>query len=56
MGGAPLYPVHAAHPATAKIISDFGVLKLSMTDTTFATQLIGLDGKVLDSSPTYTCH
>ncbi|WP_432889685.1 discoidin domain-containing protein [Kribbella sp. CA-245084] len=56
MGGAPLYPVHAAHPATAKIISDFGVLKLSMTDTTFTSQLIGLDGKVLDSSPTYTCH
>jgi ribose 5-phosphate isomerase RpiB len=56
MGGAPLYPVHAAHPATAKIISDFGVLKLSMTDSTFATQLIGLDGKVLDSSPTYSCH
>ncbi|WP_328997637.1 discoidin domain-containing protein [Kribbella sp. NBC_00709] len=56
MGGAPLYPVHSAHPATAKIISDFGVLKLSMTDTTFTSQLIGLDGKVLDSSPTYTCH
>ncbi|TDW24559.1 calcineurin-like phosphoesterase family protein [Kribbella kalugense] len=56
MGGAPLYPVHAAHPATAKIISDYGVLKLSMTDTTFTSQLIGLDGKVLDSSPTYTCH
>ncbi|MGW7680464.1 discoidin domain-containing protein [Kribbella sp. NPDC054772] len=56
MGGAPLYPVHAGHPATAKIIEDFGVLKLSMTDTTFASQLIGLDGKVLDSSPTYTCH
>lgn len=56
MGGAPLYPVHAAHPTTAKIVEDFGVLKLSMTDTTFATQLIGLDRKVLDSSPTYTCH
>lgn len=56
MGGAPLYPIKAAHPATAKLISDFGVLKLSMTDSTFATQLIGLDGKVLDSSPTYSCH
>ncbi|MDX2971747.1 discoidin domain-containing protein [Kribbella solani] len=56
MGGAPLYPVSAAHPATAKIVEDFGVLKLSMTDTTFSTQLIGLDSKVLDSSPTYTCH
>src|SRR5262249_24917509 len=56
VGGAPLSPVHAAHPATAKIFSDLGVLKLSMTDTTFTSQLIGLDGKVLDSSPTYPCH
>ncbi|QNE19503.1 alkaline phosphatase [Kribbella qitaiheensis] len=56
-GGASFYPVHAAHPATAKLIHDkSGVLKLSMTDTTFAEQLIGLDNTVLDSSPTYTCH
>ncbi|WP_344221481.1 discoidin domain-containing protein [Kribbella sancticallisti] len=56
MGGMTLYDVHSAHPATAKILSAHGVLKLSMTDTTFSSQLIGLDGKVLDSSPTYTCH
>jgi hypothetical protein len=56
MGGAPLYDVHAAHPATAKILSTYGALKLSMTDNTFSTQLIGLDSKVLDSSPTYSCH
>lgn len=57
MGGANPYPVHAAHPTTAKLLQDtFGVLKLTMTDTTFSEQLIGLDGKVLDSSPTYTCH
>ncbi|MEU4195307.1 discoidin domain-containing protein [Kribbella sp. NPDC026611] len=57
MGGMDAYPVHTPHPATAKLIADtFGVLKLSMTDTTFTSQLIGLDGKVLDSSPTYSCH
>ena len=56
MGGAPLYDVHAAHPTTAKLLQAFGVVKLSMTDTSFSTQLIGLDRSVLDSSPTYTCH
>ncbi|WP_245633905.1 discoidin domain-containing protein [Amycolatopsis jejuensis] len=57
IGGANPYPIHSAHPTTAKLLKDtFGVLKLTMTDTTFESQLIGLDGKVLDSSPTYTCH
>ncbi|MFB9689932.1 discoidin domain-containing protein [Amycolatopsis plumensis] len=55
-GGANLYDLSPAHPTTAKLLKTFGVLKLSMTDTTFQTQLIGVDGKVLDSSPTYTCH
>ncbi|WP_020666692.1 discoidin domain-containing protein [Amycolatopsis nigrescens] len=55
-GGMTLYDVHAAHPATAKLLSEFGVLKLNLSDTTFATQLLGLDGKTLDSSPTYSCH
>jgi hypothetical protein len=55
-GGAPLYDIHAAHPTTAKLLQTFGVLKLSMTGTSFQSQLIGVDGKVLDSSPTYTCH
>ncbi|WP_072482425.1 discoidin domain-containing protein [Amycolatopsis australiensis] len=55
-GGASLYDLHSAHPTTAKLLKTYGVLKLSMTDTSFQTQLIGVDGKVLDSSPTYTCH
>ena len=55
-GGANLYDLSPAHPTTAKLLKTFGVLKLSMTDTSFQTQLIGVDGKVLDSSPTYTCH
>ncbi|RSM43992.1 alkaline phosphatase [Amycolatopsis balhimycina DSM 5908] len=55
-GGAGLYDLKSAHPTTAKLLKTFGVLKLSMTDTSFQTQFIGVDGKVLDSSPTYTCH
>ncbi len=55
-GGANLYDLSPAHATTAKLLKTFGVLKLSMTDTTFQTQLIGVDGKVLDSSQTYTCH
>jgi hypothetical protein len=55
-GGANLYDLSPAHATTAKLLKTFGVLKLSMTDTSFQTQLIGVDNKVLDSSPTYTCH
>ncbi|MGW3966828.1 discoidin domain-containing protein [Amycolatopsis sp. NPDC005003] len=55
-GGANLYDLSPAHPTTAKLLKTFGVLKLSMTDTSFQTQLIGVDGKVLDNSPTYPCH
>ncbi|QUQ62998.1 galactose-binding domain-containing protein [Kutzneria sp. CA-103260] len=55
-GGANLYDLSAKHPTTAKLLKTYGVLKLSMTDSTFQTQLIGVDGKTLDSSPTYTCH
>lgn len=55
-GGASLYNLSSPHPTTAKLLKTYGVLKLSMTDTSFQSQLIGVDGKVLDSSPTYTCH
>ncbi|MFI9383807.1 discoidin domain-containing protein [Kutzneria sp. NPDC052558] len=55
-GGADLYPLSAKHATTAKLLKTYGVLKLSLTDSTFQTQLIGVDGKTLDSSPTYTCH
>ncbi|MFD8493545.1 discoidin domain-containing protein [Amycolatopsis sp. NPDC059657] len=56
MGGAGLYPLKTAHATTAKMLKTHGVLKLTMTDNSFTSQLIGLDSKVLDSSPTYTCH
>jgi len=55
-GGKDLYTPNAAHPATAKLLKTYGVLKLSMTDNTFQSSLIGLDSRTLDASPTYTCH
>ncbi|WBQ08690.1 metallophosphoesterase [Kribbella sp. CA-293567] len=55
-GGKTLYPVTSGHPSTAKLLETFGVLKLSMTDNTFQSTLLGLNNQVLDASPTYTCH
>jgi len=55
MAGAQPYPIGTLHSTTAKALSTYGVIKLTMTDNSFTTQLIGLDSKVLDSSPTYTC-
>ncbi|WP_034289102.1 discoidin domain-containing protein [Amycolatopsis benzoatilytica] len=57
MGGANPYDVKSPHSTTEKLLDHtFGVLKLTMTDNSFSEQLIGTDSKVLDSSPTYTCH
>ncbi|MEV8373108.1 discoidin domain-containing protein [Kribbella sp. NPDC056861] len=56
MGGKNLYPVTSGHPSTAKLVEGFGVLKLSMTDNTFQSTLLGLNNQVLDASPTYSCH
>lgn len=55
-GGKTLYPPNAPHSATAKLLETYGVVKLNMSDNAFSTQLIGLNGTTLDSSPTYTCH
>lgn len=57
MGGASPYNIENVQPNSLKRLADtYGVLKLSFTDTTFNSQLIGIDGAVKDSSPTYTCH
>ncbi|NUR71235.1 MAG: alkaline phosphatase [Hamadaea sp.] len=57
MGGASPYSIVNVQPNSQKRLSGtFGVLKLSFTDTTFSWQLIGTDGAVKDTSPTYTCH
>ncbi|TDD58003.1 alkaline phosphatase [Kribbella antibiotica] len=56
MGGAVPYDLSPGHPATAKLLSTYGVVKLTMTDNDFTSQLIGLNNTVEDSSPTYTCR
>ncbi|MEV4898516.1 alkaline phosphatase, partial [Nonomuraea sp. NPDC055795] len=57
MGGASPYNIENVQPNSQKRLTNtFGVLKLNFTDTTFAWQLIGVDGSVKDTSPTYTCH
>lgn len=57
MGGAPPYDIVNVQPNSQKRLSGtFGVVKLTFTDTTFSWQLIGTDGAVKDTSPTYTCH
>ncbi len=55
-GGAPLYKVSANPAVTEFAKSVHGVLKLTLTDNTYSWQLVGLDGKAIDSTPTYTCH
>lgn len=56
MGGAHPYDLKPAHPTTAKLLSTYGVLKLTMTDNSWTSQLIGLNNNVEDSSPTYNCR
>ncbi|WP_394830276.1 metallophosphoesterase [Pendulispora rubella] len=46
----------AEHETTEALLKKYGVLKLTMTDSTFSSTLIGLDGEELDRSPTYKCH
>ena len=57
MGGASPYAIENVQPNSQKRLTGvFGVLKLSFTAGTFSWQLIGTDGTVKDTSPTYTCH
>ncbi|NUO98730.1 MAG: alkaline phosphatase [Nonomuraea sp.] len=57
MGGASPYQIENVQPNSQKRLSGtFGVLKLAFTANTFGWQLIGTDGSVKDSSPTYSCH
>jgi hypothetical protein len=57
MAGASPYPIVNVQPNSLKRLSGtYGVIKLTFTDSTFSSQLIGTDGAVKDTSPTYTCH
>ncbi|GAA0593401.1 alkaline phosphatase [Kribbella sandramycini] len=55
MAGASPYKLGPAKSRTAKRMVSYGVLKLTMTENSWTSQLIGLNNEVLDSSPTYTC-
>ncbi|MEV4244352.1 discoidin domain-containing protein [Streptosporangium canum] len=57
MGGASPYNIENVQPNSQKRLQDvYGVLKLKFGPDTFSSQLIGTDGTVKDTSPTYTCH
>jgi chitodextrinase len=57
MGGASPYQIVNVQPNSQKrLVNTFGVVKLSFTDSTYSWQLIGIDGAVKDTSPTYACH
>ncbi|WP_116051107.1 PKD domain-containing protein [Amycolatopsis palatopharyngis] len=56
-GGRGLYNIGGPHDFTEKLIGDrHGVMQLSVTETTYQWDFIGVDGDVLDSTPTYQCH
>jgi chitodextrinase len=55
-GGRSLYSIGDPHEFTEKLIGDqHGVAKLTVTETTYQWDFIGLDGEVLDSTPTVDC-
>ncbi|MFD8525942.1 discoidin domain-containing protein [Streptosporangium canum] len=57
MGGASPYNIENVQPNSQKRLQDvYGVLKLKFGPDTFSSELIGTDGAVKDTSPTYTCH
>lgn len=58
LGGADNYTFEKeVQPNSVVRLTDLhGVLKLTLTDTTFTGQLISDSGQVRDTLPTYTCH
>ncbi|WP_020521979.1 discoidin domain-containing protein [Catelliglobosispora koreensis] len=58
LGGADNYSFeYPVAPNSVKRMTDlYGVLKLTLTDTTFTGQLVDDSGAVRDTTPTYTCH
>ncbi|NUT33733.1 MAG: alkaline phosphatase [Hamadaea sp.] len=58
VGGADNYSFEGeVQPNSVKRLTDLhGVLKLTLTDTTFTGQLVDDTGAVRDTLPTYTCH
>jgi hypothetical protein len=57
MAGASPYDIENVQPNSQfRLSGTYGVVKLTFTDTTFAWQLVEENGRIRDTSPTYTCH
>lgn len=57
MGGASPYRIQNVQPNSQKRLANtYGVLKLNLAPAAFSWQLIGTDGSVKDTGPTYACH
>ncbi|WP_344926030.1 discoidin domain-containing protein [Streptosporangium carneum] len=57
MGGASPYKIENVQPNSQKrLVNTYGVLKLNLAPAAFSWQLIGTDGSVKDTGPTYACH
>ncbi|WP_433255667.1 discoidin domain-containing protein [Streptosporangium sp. CA-135522] len=57
MGGASPYKIENVQPNSQKRLQDvYGVVKLKFAPSAFSWQLIGIDGAVKDTGPTYACH
>jgi hypothetical protein len=56
-GGANPYEFTNVQPNSKfRLTGKFGVLKLAFGPNSYSWQLVGTDGAVLDTSPTFTCH
>ncbi|GAA3410766.1 discoidin domain-containing protein [Streptosporangium vulgare] len=57
MGGASPYDIENVQPNSQRRLQGvYGVLKLTFAPAAFSWQLIGTDGAVKDTGPTYACH
>ncbi len=57
MAGASSTPIENVQPnSQVRLRGFYGVVKLNLTDTTFNWQMVQDNGKVRDTSPTYTCN
>jgi hypothetical protein len=57
MAGASPYDIENVQPNSQfRLSGTYGVVKLTLTDSTFSWQLMQENGQLRDTSPTYTCH
>ncbi len=57
MAGASPYDIKNVQPNSQfRLSGTYGVVRLTLTDSTFSWQLVQDNGQIRDTSPTYTCH